>query len=57
MDHMMNIVTVGEREYLVDVGFAKHAPSSPLPLLDIGTVHATRHGEFRCDDYCIAVVK
>ena len=32
MDHMVNVVVVEGEEYLVDVGFAKHTPSAPIPL-------------------------
>jgi arylamine N-acetyltransferase len=56
MDHMLNIVEVGGADYLVDVGFSKHAYTSPLPLAGVGTVHATRHGEYRCEHSLINYV-
>jgi arylamine N-acetyltransferase len=31
-NHMVNIVTVGEKEYLVDVGFGSNSPTFPVPL-------------------------
>jgi arylamine N-acetyltransferase len=48
MDHMLNVVTLaGGKEYMVDVGFGRHSPSTPLPLLADGTIMATKHGEYR----------
>jgi arylamine N-acetyltransferase len=33
-NHMVNIVTVDEKEYLVDVGFGSNSPTFPVPLED-----------------------
>ena len=31
-DHLMNLVKVGNRRFLCDVGFGKHTFTTPLPL-------------------------
>jgi arylamine N-acetyltransferase len=31
-NHMVNLVTVGEKKYLVDVGFGSNGPHQPVPL-------------------------
>lgn len=37
--HMVNIVTIGEAKYHVDVGFGGDGPVAPMPLERTGTVH------------------
>ncbi|KUI53100.1 Arylamine N-acetyltransferase 1 [Cytospora mali] len=32
-DHMVNLVTIGGRKYLVDVGFGSREPTEPVPLV------------------------
>lgn len=31
-NHMVNLVTIGEQKYLVDVGFGSNGPHQPVPL-------------------------
>ncbi|KAJ5929895.1 arylamine N-acetyltransferase 2 [Penicillium verhagenii] len=33
-NHMVNIVAIGERKYLIDVGFGSNGPHQPTPLID-----------------------
>jgi arylamine N-acetyltransferase len=51
MDHMSNVVTLDGADYLVEVGYSKHTPSKPLPLLAEGTVMATKHGDYRSGEH------
>ncbi|KAH8730930.1 arylamine N-acetyltransferase 1 [Phaeosphaeriaceae sp. PMI808] len=37
--HMLNLVTIGDIKYLVDVGFGSDGPLSPIPLDRSGTAH------------------
>ncbi|KAJ5674494.1 arylamine N-acetyltransferase 2 [Penicillium maclennaniae] len=40
-NHMVNIVTIGDHQYLIDVGFGSNGPHRPVPLLENFEFHNT----------------
>ncbi|PYI07737.1 arylamine N-acetyltransferase 2 [Aspergillus sclerotiicarbonarius CBS 121057] len=38
-NHMVNIITIGEQKYLIDVGFGSNGPHQPVPLVPAYEFH------------------